>query len=274
MSETGRSSSYERREDDRRCGKKCRDDRKSDKRSSSRSDRETREFSMHARNSHRQSQNSPSESRPRDEDSNEHSSFTKRKHELNKIFMANPNLVHDVVDFWKFVEKYESIKKRSNDSDESAVDSVDLNSIGLPEKYHKSHCLNFKLGLSYGELFARVPEIEPLTESRLLRFRDVILLYLDFKQKEKFSKLKRLRDTQANLPVARYKEEIIETVKMEKVIVVAGDTGCGKSTQIPRYLHEAGFRKIGKMVLPLILNIIYINRSKYFYISLNNFHII
>jgi len=54
---------------------------------------------------------------------------------------------------------------------------------------------------------------------------------------------------QANLPVAQYKEEIIETVKNEKVVIIAGDTGCGKSTQIPQYLYEAGFRKIGNLVL-------------------------
>ncbi|XP_018310380.1 probable ATP-dependent RNA helicase DHX34 isoform X2 [Mycetomoellerius zeteki] len=231
------------REDDRYYRKKHHDDRKNEKhifsRSAARSDREMPKIFDDARNS--LSRNSSSESRH--EDSNEDSYFSKYKHELNKIFTANPNLVHDIVDFWKFVEKYESVKKQLGDSEESEINSA-LNSIGLPEKYHKSHCLNFKLSLSYGELFARVPEAKPLIELRLLKFRDVILLYLDFKQKEKFAKLKKLRDTQANLPVARYKEKIVEMIKTEKVIVVAGDTGCGKSTQIPRYLYEAGFQKI------------------------------
>ncbi|KAL0125435.1 hypothetical protein PUN28_004512 [Cardiocondyla obscurior] len=220
-----------RREDDRYYGRKYRDTRESHKGSSSRSvqgNRETHELSA--------------ENRPGG--SNEDSCFSKYKHELNRVFTANPNLVHDVADFWKFVEKFESVKKRLGDNvDESATDSA-LNSIGVPERYHKSHCLNLKLDLSYGELFARVPDTKSLTKSQLLKFRDVILLYLDFKQKEKFAKLKRLRDTQTNLPVARYREEIIEMIKMEKVVIIAGDTGCGKSTQIPRYLYEAGFQKI------------------------------
>lgn len=264
-----RSPSVEsRHEDDRYNRKKHSKDRKtmSEKRSSSRfarSDRETQRSAGHASNS--QSRSSPSESRR--EDSNEDSYFSKCKHELSKVFTANPNLVHDVVDFWKFVEKYESVKKRLGDSDEShesrATDSAPtINSIGLPDKYHKSHCLNLKLGLSYGELFVRVPEAKRLTESRLLRFRDVILLYLDFKQKEKFSRLKKLRDAQANLPVARYKGEIIEMVKKEKVVIVAGDTGCGKSTQIPRYLYEAGFQKIGKVVLSqVIIILLFVSRN-------------
>lgn len=76
-----------------------------------------------------------------------------------------------------------------------------------------------------------------------------MILYLDFKQKEKFNKLRKLKDMQANLPVAQYKEEIIETIKNEKVVIIAGDTGCGKSTQIPQYLYEAGFQKIGNLML-------------------------
>lgn len=34
-------------------------------------------------------------------------------------------------------------------------------------------------------------------------------------------------------------------VQNEKVVIVAGDTGCGKSTQVPQYLHVAGFQNIG-----------------------------
>lgn len=206
-----------------------------------------RSLSKSARTSNELQTSSFSTSRREESDQNFY--FSKYKHELNKIFMTNSNLIHDIVDFWKFVEKYESFKKQLSDSsDESEADST-LNSIGVPKRYHKSHCLNFQLGLSYGELFARIPEVKQLTKSRLLKFRNVMILYLDFKQKEKFNKLKKLRDTQANLPVAQYKDKIIEMVKKEKVIIIAGDTGCGKSTQIPQYLYEAGFEKIGKVVL-------------------------
>lgn len=229
-----RSSSRERmRESDKYNRRRNCDDCKVDERSLSRTVRNDRE-------THKSSSSSTSCREESDQDFY----FSNYKHELNKIFTANSNLIHDVVDFWKFVEKYESVKKQLGDSEEPAADSS-LNSIGVPEKYHKSHCLNFKLNLSYGELFARVPEAKQLTKSRLLKFRDVIVLYLDFKQKEKLNKLRKLRDTQANLPVARYKDEIIKMVKKEKVVIIAGDTGCGKSTQVPRYLYEAGFRKIG-----------------------------
>ncbi|KAK2587022.1 hypothetical protein KPH14_010983 [Odynerus spinipes] len=170
-------------------------------------------------------------------------SFSKHINELNKVFTANANLISDVNDFWKFVHKYETIEKRmSNTNDVEPVPA--LNSLGVPKVYHKAHCLNFKLNLSFGEIFARVPETKSLTKDKLLKFKYIIILYLDFKQKEKFNKLKKLRETQANLPVAQYKEKIIETIKQERVVIIAGDTGCGKSTQVPQYLYSAGFNKI------------------------------
>jgi len=173
--------------------------------------------------------------------------FNNYKHILNKVFVMNPNLIHDVADFWKFVEKYETVKKRLDDSNELAVNSA-LNSIGMPERYHKYYCLNLRLSLSYEELFAHISEMEQLTKSRLLKFKDIIVLYLDFNQREKFNKLKKLRDMQNNLPITQYKKIIMKTIKEEKVIIIAGDTGCGKSTQIPQYLYEAGFQRIGKAI--------------------------
>lgn len=107
-----------------------------------------------------------------------------------------------------------------------------------------------------------------ITPLRLRQFLQIVVHYLDFKQKEKFQKLRKLRrcryfqsytyvfmyyrffliypTVQANLPVAQYKSEIIEAVRAEQVVLIAGDTGCGKSTQVPQYLHDAGFQSIGK----------------------------
>ncbi|XP_012281786.1 probable ATP-dependent RNA helicase DHX34 [Orussus abietinus] len=171
-------------------------------------------------------------------------SFEKYKYELNKVFSANPNLVQDTEDFWKFLRMYESMQKKLGKISNPVPDSGALNSLGVPQTYHKSFCINVKISLSFGELFARVPQIKELSEKVLLKFREIIISYYDFKQKEKFTKLKKLREAQATLPVAQYRDEIIETVKRERVVIIAGDTGCGKSTQVPQYLHAAGFEKI------------------------------
>jgi pre-mRNA-splicing factor ATP-dependent RNA helicase DHX16 len=57
-------------------------------------------------------------------------------------------------------------------------------------------------------------------------------------------KLIHLRKT---LPVYSYREEFLEAVQDNKVLVVVGETGSGKTTQIPQYLYEAGWSKLGKI---------------------------
>ena len=40
------------------------------------------------------------------------------------------------------------------------------------------------------------------------------------------------------LPIANYKEEIVEAVKNHSVVIITAETGSGKSTQIPQYLDD------------------------------------
>jgi len=43
-----------------------------------------------------------------------------------------------------------------------------------------------------------------------------------------------------NLPIYKHRSDIIKTftIGSNQVIVIAGETGCGKTTQIPQYLYE------------------------------------
>ena len=43
------------------------------------------------------------------------------------------------------------------------------------------------------------------------------------------------------LPIHRYRAELVEAVKSSRCVVVTGETGCGKTTQLPQFLREAGF---------------------------------
>ncbi|CAF0826884.1 unnamed protein product [Rotaria sordida] len=47
----------------------------------------------------------------------------------------------------------------------------------------------------------------------------------------------RLQERQ-NLPVFTYRQQILEQIKKNNVILIRGATGCGKTTQIPQYLIE------------------------------------
>ena len=51
------------------------------------------------------------------------------------------------------------------------------------------------------------------------------------------------RDNQS-LPIFKEKDAIIESVRKNPVTIIVGDTGCGKSTQVPQYLIGAGWSRI------------------------------
>lgn len=47
-----------------------------------------------------------------------------------------------------------------------------------------------------------------------------------------FNKLKKIRSDQENLPIFQYRQMILDKLEQNQIVVVAGDTGCGKSTQV------------------------------------------
>ena len=57
-----------------------------------------------------------------------------------------------------------------------------------------------------------------------------------------------LAEVRKSLPVFPYREQIIEAVNEYQVLIIVGETGSGKTTQIPQYLHEAGYTADNKKV--------------------------
>jgi len=54
----------------------------------------------------------------------------------------------------------------------------------------------------------------------------------------------RQTDVQVNrmqLPVCALEQEIVETINTNDVVIICGETGSGKSTQVPQFLYEAGY---------------------------------
>ena len=54
-------------------------------------------------------------------------------------------------------------------------------------------------------------------------------------------------DQKASLPIHNFKEQLIKACRDYKVLIVIGETGSGKTTQITQYLHQNGFSKKGKI---------------------------
>ncbi|XP_066944325.1 probable ATP-dependent RNA helicase DHX34 [Macrobrachium rosenbergii] len=201
-----------------------------------------------------------------DSDSEEELKFNWEDHryELNQMFFRDEDVIkrgtEEYHDFWKFLKKYHGLQKQKKirdmckDHGEQRRDAKEgqLSSVyQLPLKFNKRYCINFGLNLKdVDELQRRLPprDLEDgkkrLSRKKILEAKFIILLYLDFIQKQRFEKYRKLRESQANLPIAAYKQEIVSAVKENNVVIIAGDTGCGKSTQVPQYLLAAGFSNI------------------------------
>ena len=54
----------------------------------------------------------------------------------------------------------------------------------------------------------------------------------------KLDSFQQMQDFRSKLPAANFKEEFLEQLQKSQVIVVSGETGCGKTTQIPQFILE------------------------------------
>jgi pre-mRNA-splicing factor ATP-dependent RNA helicase DHX16 len=82
---------------------------------------------------------------------------------------------------------------------------------------------------------------------------DDLIKKLEFKPEIVFEKLKAtkrsvLQEERKNLPIYAFRDDFLEAVRDHQIIVIVGETGSGKTTQIPQYLHEAGYTKDGKII--------------------------
>ncbi|XHF97963.1 Pre-mRNA-splicing factor ATP-dependent RNA helicase PRP16 [Aspergillus wentii] len=60
-----------------------------------------------------------------------------------------------------------------------------------------------------------------------------------------FSKSKTLREQREFLPAFAVREDLLRVIRDNQVIVVVGETGSGKTTQLTQFLHEDGYSKFG-----------------------------
>ncbi|KAL4435416.1 hypothetical protein ABPG77_006178 [Micractinium sp. CCAP 211/92] len=57
-----------------------------------------------------------------------------------------------------------------------------------------------------------------------------------------------LAEQRRRLPIYAHRTQLLYLVETHATTVVVGETGSGKTTQLPQYLHEAGWTKGGKLV--------------------------
>ncbi|XP_071768634.2 putative ATP-dependent RNA helicase DHX34 [Centroberyx gerrardi] len=185
--------------------------------------------------------------------------------QLDEVFFRKHDYIQagssEHTDFWAFFDRFQRFKtkkdmsvsgaSRKEDRDEGKekrkTGGVDL---GLPKDYDARYRINVSVctrdveeRLGKSEHRHRQSSSGP-GKQEIADCRLALLHFLDFSQRQSFGKLAKLRREQKNLPIFQYRDRIVELVRRHPVVVVAGDTGCGKSTQVPQYLLSSGFSHI------------------------------
>nr|VZI25706.1 unnamed protein product [Spirometra erinaceieuropaei] len=163
------------------------------------------------------------------------------KKRLTEIFFPNNSRAvlqrdsSEFQDFWKFAEKLQTfILYRSTPTDFAHGTRRYDRTLRLnmqTKNYRLEDYLRHRMGDSRAEY--------GLSDRNLYCAHLMFDMYLDFLVKQKWARIKKLRRDRLNLPIAAFRTPILEGLSRSQVVVVAGDTGCGKSTQVPQYLAAA-----------------------------------
>lgn len=60
-----------------------------------------------------------------------------------------------------------------------------------------------------------------------------------------FAKKKTILQQRQYLPVFAVRQELLNVIRENSVVIIVGETGSGKTTQLTQYLHEEGYSKYG-----------------------------
>ncbi|PHH86475.1 hypothetical protein CDD83_10196 [Cordyceps sp. RAO-2017] len=73
-------------------------------------------------------------------------------------------------------------------------------------------------------------------------------IFLDAQIEAAEKKALSIQETRRSLPIYQYRDQFLEALEQYQILVIVGETGSGKTTQLPQYLHEAGYTKNGLKV--------------------------
>lgn len=60
-----------------------------------------------------------------------------------------------------------------------------------------------------------------------------------------FSKSKSIKEQREYLPIFTVRDELVTVIRENQIVIIVGETGSGKTTQMTQYLHEEGYTDFG-----------------------------
>ncbi|KAJ7699384.1 P-loop containing nucleoside triphosphate hydrolase protein [Mycena rosella] len=125
------------------------------------------------------------------------------------------------------VDHWEAIQARSSSRLKDRVEST----AEYDYVFDESQAINFVRG--------HVIDGKPLNpEDKLLQAR--------IEEVEK--RLQSLDATRKSLPIYAHRDKLIEAIAEHQILIIVAETGSGKTTQLPQYLHEAGYTANGQQI--------------------------
>ncbi|KAL7163013.1 hypothetical protein ACSBR2_039168 [Camellia fascicularis] len=70
----------------------------------------------------------------------------------------------------------------------------------------------------------------------------------DDRRAEFFSRKHRIAQQRKSLPIASVEKRLVEEVRSNNILIIVGETGSGKTTQLPQFLFSAGLCHDGKVI--------------------------
>ncbi|NXY83494.1 DHX34 helicase, partial [Alcedo cyanopectus] len=158
----------------------------------------------------------------------------------------------EIRDFWAFFERFRRFQSRQTPrktpGDRVEPSPSSTSNLQLPPCYDPRYRINLALAEEEEEEGGRRRrhrgDTPGIPRNLPWELRAAFLHFHHFLQRQSFAKLVKLQRERAALPISQYRERLLQAVAQHQVVVVAGDTGCGKSTQVPQYLLGAGYSHV------------------------------
>ncbi|KAJ3018695.1 hypothetical protein HKX48_002738 [Thoreauomyces humboldtii] len=194
----------------------------------------------------------------------------RREHELNKqlLDVTRERLrLSDKVEGYQMPEDYITEKGKLDKKKQESVlyrryeEGEDINSfVTEQEQWEQNQILNSKAKVGtqaksskdappdFDYVFDEEQQIDFVLEAAAEKEEIAKLMEGVPQMSEAERKALSMKQVRESLPVYSYRELLLKTVEEYQVLIVVGETGSGKTTQIPQYLHEAGYTKNGMKI--------------------------
>ena len=114
----------------------------------------------------------------------------------------------DLPDFWNFHQKFNKFKQRQP----PVSYPVKKNKLGVPSTFSTEHTVPFVC----------ISSREEDDKQKSEQFHEGLRHYVQFKTKQTFKKITKQIEYQKELPIYKFKDEIIRTVNNNPITIIAG----------------------------------------------------